>query len=117
MNMAREISGFKDWMASLKDATEGAPLKDALETAAGRARDTWGARIWFVEILGNRWSHLAGKVSARPAGSGVSRLPLAGKCGLVLETWGSLDREKKARLLAFLKHLVISAEDAQNVRS
>ena len=59
--MAKGISDFDQWLQRVKASTDGLPLVPALDRTAELAREAFGARIWFAEILGRRWSHIAGQ--------------------------------------------------------
>ena len=104
---ARETSTFDNWLKALEVATRGFELVRALDAVAQFAAEAFGARLWFVRILGRRWSYVAGYRSQTLAGSPMKRIPLGdGNFGLVSEGWGKLSSEERRRLIAFLGEVV-----------
>lgn len=110
----REMCGFDRWLQELDQSTCHLPLACALQRIALAAADAFGARLWFVEILGKRWSYLAGYVCDGPAGDAISRIPLDAGIGLVAESWGRLQHDDRAKLIAFLKQHVPPRRGAHN---
>jgi len=108
--MEREISGFNGWLRTVEAVTREVPLVSALDAVSRLAHEAFGARLWFVEILGRRWSHVAGEGGAEPSHTPVARIPLHKGFGLVSDTWGTVRDHERARLIAFLKKLVTSRE-------
>ncbi len=104
--MARETSGFEGWLRTVDAVTREVPLVSALDAVSRLAREAFGARLWFVEILGRRWSYVAGEGGAEPGRSPVARILLDGRFGLVSDTWGTASDEDRAQLVAFLRNLV-----------
>ena len=103
----QETSTFDNWLKALEGATRGPELVRALDVVAQLAAEAFGARLWFVKILGRRWSYVAGCRSQAPAGSPMERIPLGdGNFGLVSEDWGRLSSEERRRLIAFLGEMV-----------
>ena len=65
-----------------------------------------GVRLWLVEVLGRRWSYVAGQQD-----KGVSLLPphrirLNDRFGIVSHGWADLPCEEKKRLLGLLREAV-----------
>ena len=108
----QETSTFDHWLRMIETTTHGLPLVAALDAVAQRAAEAFGARLWFVEILGRRWSYIAGQRSERPAASAVERIHLGGNIGLVSDNWGMLLSHESSRLVALL-HQLVSSEQAQ----
>jgi hypothetical protein len=108
--MDPETSTFDRWLGGVERATRGLPLAAALDSVAQRAAEAFGARLWFVEILGRRWSYLAGQRSHRPCACAIERIPLGGGVGLVSNGWGTLPSHGAARLVARLRRLVSSGD-------
>ena len=106
--MARETSGFSKWLRTVEVVTREVPLVSALGAVSRLAREAFGARLWFVEILGRRWSYVAGEGGAEPTPSSVARIPLDVRFGLVSDSWGTVNHEDRALLIAFLRNLVIA---------
>ncbi|MEN3203018.1 MAG: hypothetical protein ABDK87_04740 [Atribacterota bacterium] len=77
-------------------------LKEALQIIAQEAFERFGARMWFAEILGKRWSHIAGCGGDFPLPP--EQIPLTPRFGLVAEAWGSLS--EKETFLSFLRNFL-----------
>ena len=106
--MGREISDFDTWLQDIGGDTRGLPLAPALGSIARSARDDFGARLWFVEILGRRWSYIAGEVGDEPSQSETFCIPLDEKVSLVSDRWGDLSDVDRGRLISFVRKLVSS---------
>ena len=105
--MENETSDFDRWLRRVEASTDGLDVANALEAVARLARDAFGARLWFAEILGKRWSHIAGPGTVAPAESEICQIAINDKLGLVSDTWGRLsDQRDRATFVAFLRQLV-----------
>jgi hypothetical protein len=79
------------------------------------ARATYGVRLWFVEILGRRWSYIAGEHGNQPTTSSVIPFHLNDRIAVLSDTWGCLPEEIQAGLVAFLRDLVrVKHRDGQS---
>ncbi|MBN2494122.1 MAG: hypothetical protein JXR96_05995 [Deltaproteobacteria bacterium] len=103
--MESGISGFDAWSRELGRGGAGRDLRAALERAAARAARDFGARMWFAEILGRRWSYIAGSMERAPAAVALERRALSERIGVVVEDWGRLAGEQRARALERLAGL------------
>ena len=86
-------------------------LRSLLETVSLLAARDFGARIWFAEILGQRWSYIAGQKSETPAPDGTTRIVLAAGLGMVCDHWGVLsewDRDKFVDLVKNVYRVLLS---------
>ena len=104
--MERETSGFDGWLRTVECVTRELSLVGAFDAVSRLVNEAFGAHIWFVEVLGRRWSYVAGEPGDQPAQSTVARVRLNGKFGLVSDTWGVISRSERAKLIAFLEKLV-----------
>lgn len=102
--MARETYAFEGWLRSLRTAIEGKETPEALEIIGQSLLERFGARVWFAEILGKRWSYITGCGGDFPIP--LEQIPLTPRFGLVIEAWGSLSPGEKECLLAFLQDLL-----------
>lgn len=101
--MGKEIFVFENWLKKLESITASKELKEALQIIAQEAFERFGARMWFAEILGKRWSHIAGCGGDFP--TPPEQILLTPRFGLVAEAWGSLS--EKETFLSFLRNLLI----------
>ena len=106
--MASGTSIFDGWLESLGQATAGRDLSVALDVVSSQAAGAFGARLWFAQILGRRWSYIAGLKSERPSRRGATQIRLSAGIGLVAESWGELSPGEQERLRVFLDRLVTS---------
>jgi len=83
-------------------------LVSALDAVSRLVDEAFGARLWFVEVLGRRWSYLAGEMGDQPAQSELTCIRLNGKFGLVSDAWGAISETERAKLIAFLEKFVTS---------
>jgi hypothetical protein len=104
--MASGTSIFNGWLESLGQATAGRDLRVALDVVSSQVAETFGARIWFAQILGRRWSYIAGLKSERPSRHQAAQIRLSAGIGLVAESWGEMSPKEQGRLQAFLERLV-----------
>ncbi len=99
-------SSSDSWDDAL-EADAGSPdVNHRLQAAADRARKEFGAGLWFAEILGRRWSHIAGTGSEDVLSTVTQRIPLAGGIGLVVANWGSMDKGEQDAFLEAVKRLL-----------
>ena len=106
--MEREISGFDGWLLTVDCVTRELSFVGALDAVSRLAGEAVGARVWVVEVLGRRWSYLAGETGDQPAQSELTCIRLNGKFGLVSEAWGTISEAGRAKLIAFLERFVRS---------
>jgi len=103
---ARETRTSRGCLRALEEATGGVHGVEALAAVSQRLAETYGTRMWFVRILGHRWSYIAGCRPRTPALPPLERIPLAeSNVGMVVETWGKLSPDNRRRLMAFLAAL------------
>ena len=104
--MERETSDFDGWLKQVQKNVKDLDLMPALNVVSQLARDYLGVHIWFVEILGRRWSYIAGDVIDQPAKSEVQRIPLQGDIGAVSDNWEILSAAHQAQLVALLNSII-----------
>jgi hypothetical protein len=85
---------------------DGAPLREALDTAAALCRDRLGCGLRFTTISGPRWAYFAGERSEFPPARPTSRERLARHVGVVTDLLDMLDEDERRAVLAALKDLV-----------
>lgn len=107
---------FDSWLENLIRQLLGHGPDKQLQILADRLKQDYGARVWFVRILGKRWSHVAGDLPEGPVDGCIQQIPLAKNYGMVIQTKGNL-RETQFRLIKMLidmKVLNSIDTDAQN---
>ncbi|MCK4374016.1 MAG: hypothetical protein KAX19_01770 [Candidatus Brocadiae bacterium] len=104
--MVHETSTFDSWIRNVEQSTDGTELVQALDVIATDAAETYGARLWFAEVLGRRWSYIGGYRSEAPTELAVKRISLGADIGLVADDWGAFSSCECTRLLGFLRDLV-----------
>lgn len=80
-------------------------LLEKLDYMAELVKQKYGANIWFVEILGKRWSHLAG--GERDTFLPPERVLLSQSIGLVSDSLEKIPHRDE--FITFLKRVI--AED------
>ena len=106
--MEQETSGFDRWLGTVERVTHELSFVSALATVSRLVDGAFGARLWFVELLGRRWSYLAGEMGDEPAQSELTCIRLDGKFGLVSDAWGAISDAERAKLIVFLEKFVAS---------
>ena len=64
----------------------------------------FGINLWFVEILGRRWSYIAGRTS--PSFSPPEHIQLNEQYGLLADEWQELPEDQREHLVNWLKRIV-----------
>jgi len=104
--MGKETSDFDGWLRIVKAATRDLKLINSLNAIALLARKDFGVRLWFVEILGRRWSYIAGEMPEQPPQSNIQRIELENNIGLVSDSWERLSEGDRSKLVEFLNHCI-----------
>jgi hypothetical protein len=115
LKTAKEISDFDIWLEKLDARTRDLGFTETLGLVAQIAHKTYGIRLWFAEILGRRWSYIAGEHGSEPTASSVISFHLNERIAVLSDTWRRLPKKAQARLIAFLRDLVpLKQEDGQS---
>jgi len=85
-------------------------LRSLLELISMFASRDFGARVWFAEVLGRRWSYTAGLKTDHPGMAGMDREMVRPGLGLVCNCWGSLSGGDRDAFLAAVRRLVATEE-------
>jgi len=99
-------SDFESWLNSVKTIARDRPLVPALDLAAKSADTAYGATLWFGEILGRRWSYIAGQRNDAPSGAEMEHISLDDTIGVVANGWGGLSERQSGAFVGFLRELV-----------
>jgi len=74
-----------------------------MQWLAAQAHQAFGAEIWFAEILGKRWSYVAGMGSKTAFADTIRKIPLTHDLGLVCATWGTMTLAQQAAFIGLIK--------------
>ena len=106
MKTVKEISDFDNWLDNLNERTKDLGFTETLGAVAKIACETYGVRLWFVEILGRRRSYIAGEHGNEPTTSSVIPFHLEDHIAVLSDSWECLPKNAQARLVAFLRDVV-----------
>ena len=115
--MEHAISDFDRWLDSIETQAQGLQLVPTLDFIASSAGVNFGLHIWFVEILGRRWSYIAGEVRDTPSESEIVRIPLKNDFALVANGWGTLSEPQRDKFVVFVTHLISDKHIHENTSS
>ncbi|WP_017873580.1 hypothetical protein [Candidatus Caldatribacterium saccharofermentans] len=102
--MEKGTFAFEDWLKEIQEEVAKRNLSDALRTIAEKILERYGARVWFAEILGKRWSYVTGCGGEDPLP--LRQIPLTPRFGLVAEKWECIPPSEGEAILAFLRELL-----------
>ncbi|GEM_PF-5867413 len=89
-------------LESFRDSS--ANMAEYLDRAASALRGELGVKIWFCELMGKRWSHMAGEGVIMSAGiRGI--IPGSSRFGYILEADPEADSTWDDALFAISEHL------------
>jgi hypothetical protein len=77
-----------------------------LVSAANLIKKKYDVDIWFAEILGKRWSYIAGSKEKGIPFSPPKRIELGNRFGMVSDGWHKIPTKDKERLISSLKETV-----------
>ena len=83
--------------------------EDLIEKLAGTAdlvKDRYGVNIWFAEILGKRWSYIAGQRKGEISLLPLERIRLNKRLGMVSDGWVKTPACGREEILALLKEQI-----------
>ena len=80
-------------------------LEDHLDRIAQQILDTYGVEVWFAEILGRRWSYVAGR-KQEGALLPTRRIELTGRYGMVSDGWERIPAETGQALVCSLREVI-----------
>lgn len=102
--MEKETCAFEKWLEALQKGTEEEDLIPILGQIASAVFKRYGVRVWFSEILGKRWSHIAGEGGDTPLS--LTQFVLSPRLGMTAEGWNRIPKKEGEALLSFLRNLV-----------
>ncbi|WP_438314766.1 hypothetical protein ACP6EK_07405 [Candidatus Caldatribacterium sp. SIUC1] len=102
--MEKGTCAFEDWLGKIQEEAAKRNFLDALRTIAEKILERYGARIWFAEILGKRWSYITGCGGEDPLP--LRQIPLTPRFGLVVEKWECIPPLEGEAILTFLREFL-----------
>ncbi len=81
-------------------------LIEKLHYAAKLVKEKYGVSIWFAEIMGRRWSYLAGQTEGEPSLLPPERIELNNRFGAVSDKWEKIPATEREYLLSSLKEQI-----------
>ncbi len=104
--MEKETSDFDAWLRECEEAIRSADLATALDALSLHVKSDFDTRLWFVEVMGRRWSFIAGDVRETPSRGEVERIELPGRFGLCVGDWGRMPEIEREKFVAWIGRLV-----------
>ena len=86
-------------------------LIESLANLAGIVKKKHGVSIWFAEILGRRWSYIAGQKEFEMSLLPTVRIELNERFGVVSDRWEQIPPDDREKILSSLKILVTAQVD------
>ena len=78
-------------------------LIEKLHYAAKLVKEKYGVSIWFAEIMGRRWSYLAGQTEGEPSLLPPERIELNNRFGVVSDKWENIPVNERKQIISSLK--------------
>jgi len=79
-------------------------LKESLRQVAALIKRNYGVSVWFVEILGKRWSYLAGEEEMiSPVNE---RVKINERFGLIADRWKGIPAKDRHKIIASVKRII-----------
>lgn len=100
--MESETCEFEIWIRSIQEMCSLQMPDEVLNRIAQEIERRYGAKLWFAEILGKRWSYIAGVRQGSPA-SPLQYIILTSRLGMVAEGWEQIPEKDQIFLLSFLR--------------
>lgn len=86
-------------------------LKVYLNQMAQRMMETYGVDVWFAEIMGKRWSYIAGRKKEKDVALlPPRRIELTGRFGIVSDGWERVPTDEAEIIISLLREAVRSYE-------
>jgi len=81
-------------------------LKEGLCQVAALIKRNYGVSVWFVEILGKRWSYLAGEEEMISPLSSNERVKIDERFGLIADRWKEIPEKDRRKIIASVKRII-----------
>ena len=73
---------------------------------ADLVKEKYNVSIWFAEILGKRWSYIAGQKEGEISLLPPERIELNERFGIVSDMWGKIPVNERESLISSLKETI-----------
>lgn len=73
---------------------------------ANLVKEKYNVSIWFAEILGKRWSYIAGQKEGEISLLPPERIELNERFGIVSDMWGKIPVNERESLISSLKETI-----------
>jgi hypothetical protein len=77
-----------------------------LVSTVSHVKEQYGVDIWFAEILGKRWSYIAGSTQGGDSLLPPERIELSERFGLVSDGWSQIPAGEREKIVSSLKEAV-----------
>ncbi len=81
-------------------------LTEKFACIADLVKEKYGVNIWFAEILGERWSYIAGQREVEISLLPSERTRLNKRFGIVSDRWEEIPANEREALLSSLKEQI-----------
>jgi len=81
-------------------------LIEKLACVADLVKERYGVNIWFAEILGERWSYIAGQREGEISLLPLERIRLNKRLGMVSDGWVKIPAYGREEILSSLKEQI-----------
>ena len=85
-------------------------LTGYLDQVAQRIQETYGVHVWFAEIMGRRWSYIAGRKEEEPSLLPPRRIELTGRFGIVSDGWENIQADESEIIVSLLREAIKAYE-------
>ncbi len=81
-------------------------LTGYLNWTARYIQETYGVNVWFAEIMGRRWSYIAGSRGEESSLSPPSRIEITDRFGLVSDGWENIPSDESEAIISRLRETI-----------
>ncbi|RLE15366.1 hypothetical protein DRJ04_00600 [Candidatus Aerophobetes bacterium] len=81
-------------------------LVEKLNRISAFIKKKYGIRVKFVEILGKRWSYVAGEKEDGLSSPLTERIKIDERFGLITDRWEEIPKKEKNNLISLLQRVI-----------